>query len=614
MKSYITIFILSFFISCSSDSADSVSIPDPTPISKPVTPAPVVKYTLSVTAGEGGTVSTTGGEYESGQTVSVTATPQGEYLFKDWSDGNTNATRTITVSSNINLTANFEKRKYPLTINIEGEGEVIEEIVNAGRTTDYDSGATVKLTAVPSEGWEFVAWTGAIESTELEVQLLVSEAKEVNAEFKKILYSVSTNQIIIPNSSQFNNYNIYQSIVNITAKIYYSNSFGEYFIFGPSTSSDYSNVDSRSDAPPAYPIVLKKLNDEWVLDEIYTDAPIWLARNFKIKENVLVLGDGNELGKYGAAWESENLEDKFKWRGNAYIADLSSNKISWKKVNDDENMTWFHGITIGDINGDSHLDVGGVPAPGIKLFLNNETNGFTSNDELINYDENLNIPFTIEFEDLDNDKLDEIIFASYGDENNPVSEHNSIQIYKHNQTTNRYERVFFKKFGVGSQGEVLGATSIKVYDFNNDGIKDISICREARNNDSFEIWIGKSDIEYEPYFFQNLNQYNINIKEFNVMDVNLDGYLDIVLNIFMGSGFNTSNGLDFNKAIWINDGKGGFSMYNEKNLTVDVLMNSYTSYMKNGVLNIIAPHLTLEEINNSDDISFRFKHIKFHLN
>ena len=92
----------------------------------------------------------------------MTATPQGEYLFKDWSDGNTNATRTITVSSNINLTANFEKRKYPLTINIEGEGEVIEEIVNAGRTTDYDSGATVKLTAVPSEGWEFAGWSGDI--------------------------------------------------------------------------------------------------------------------------------------------------------------------------------------------------------------------------------------------------------------------------------------------------------------------------------------------------------------------------------------------------------------------------------------------------------------------
>ena len=186
MKNLITIFIVSFLISCSSESADSVSVPEPTPISKPVTPAPVVKYTLSVTAGEGGTVSTTGGEYESGQTVSVTATPQGEYLFKDLSDGNTNATRTITVSSNINLTANFEKRKYPLTINIEGEGEVIEEIVNAGRTTDYDSGATVKLTAVPSEGWEFVGWTGAIASAELEIEILVSEAKTISATFSLV--------------------------------------------------------------------------------------------------------------------------------------------------------------------------------------------------------------------------------------------------------------------------------------------------------------------------------------------------------------------------------------------------------------------------------------------
>jgi hypothetical protein len=171
------LFLLSIFaivLSCSSDET-------PTPVTPP--PAPIVKYTITLSAGEGGTVSTTGGEYEAGQTVSVTATPQGEYLFKDWSDGNTNATRTITVTSNTTLTANFEKKKYPLTVNIEGEGEVLEEIVNSGRTSDYDSGATVKLTAVPSEGWELIGWTGAIESTELEVQLLVSEAKEVNVVF-----------------------------------------------------------------------------------------------------------------------------------------------------------------------------------------------------------------------------------------------------------------------------------------------------------------------------------------------------------------------------------------------------------------------------------------------
>ena len=174
-------FLLTAFalvLSCSSDETS-------TPVTPP--PAPIVKYTITLSAGEGGTVSTTGGEYEAGQTVSVTATPQGEYLFKDWSDGNTDATRTITVSSNSTLTANFEKRKYPLTINIEGEGEVLEEIVNAGRTTDYDSGTTIRLTAIPNsnENWEFIGWVGDIESTDSIIEIEISKAKSVEAKFMR---------------------------------------------------------------------------------------------------------------------------------------------------------------------------------------------------------------------------------------------------------------------------------------------------------------------------------------------------------------------------------------------------------------------------------------------
>ena len=90
MKKLLSLLAISFIVlSCSSDETS-------TPVAPPS--APIAKYTISFSAGDGGTVSTTGGEYEAGQTVSVTATPQGEYLFKDWSDGNTDATRTITVS------------------------------------------------------------------------------------------------------------------------------------------------------------------------------------------------------------------------------------------------------------------------------------------------------------------------------------------------------------------------------------------------------------------------------------------------------------------------------------------------------------------------------------
>ena len=137
LLSIVTIFLL--VLSCSSDET-------PTPVTP--TPAPIAKYTITFSAGDGGSVSTTGGEYEKGQTVTVTATPQGEYVFTGWSDGITDATRTVTVTSTKTITANFEKKKYPLTVNIVGEGEVLEDIVNAGRTTDYNSGTTVKLTAV----------------------------------------------------------------------------------------------------------------------------------------------------------------------------------------------------------------------------------------------------------------------------------------------------------------------------------------------------------------------------------------------------------------------------------------------------------------------------------
>ena len=97
----IAAFTVSFmFINCSSDSGGSDPVVPPTTVQK-------TKYTVTISAGSGGAVSTSGGSYEQGQTVSVTATPASGYVFSSWSDGNTNATRTITVSSNTNLTANF---------------------------------------------------------------------------------------------------------------------------------------------------------------------------------------------------------------------------------------------------------------------------------------------------------------------------------------------------------------------------------------------------------------------------------------------------------------------------------------------------------------------------
>ena len=124
MKNFITIFTLSLFISCSSDSADPVSVPEPTPISQPETPTPVVKYTLNVTAAEGGSVNNTAGEYESGSTVTVTATASEGYEFTGW-EGSSETTNsiTLTINSNTTIKALFQ---VIVTANYYNSGDIIE--------------------------------------------------------------------------------------------------------------------------------------------------------------------------------------------------------------------------------------------------------------------------------------------------------------------------------------------------------------------------------------------------------------------------------------------------------------------------------------------------------
>ena len=71
-------------------------------------------YTVT-TSGEHGT--TTGdGTYQYGTDVEITATPNECYHFVQWSDGDTNATRTITVTGTTNLVATFEIDKYTIQV------------------------------------------------------------------------------------------------------------------------------------------------------------------------------------------------------------------------------------------------------------------------------------------------------------------------------------------------------------------------------------------------------------------------------------------------------------------------------------------------------------------
>lgn len=151
------------------------------------------KLSTEVNPPEGGTVSPNTGTFDEGEEVTFTATPADEYVFKNWSDdasGDENP-MTVVMTDDMFVTANFEKRSYPLTIEIQGEGTVKEEIVPGKSTTDYPSGTAVQLTAIPEDEWEFVRWEGDHSGTENPLLVTVTESIDLKVVFQKVNYALT---------------------------------------------------------------------------------------------------------------------------------------------------------------------------------------------------------------------------------------------------------------------------------------------------------------------------------------------------------------------------------------------------------------------------------------
>ena len=107
-KIFLTLSLL-LLITCSKDSTEdssSVYVAPPTNTTNPTTS--VTQYTLTVSAGEGGSVSTTGGTYNDGTSVSITATPSEGYGFIGWNGSDSSSsTISVTLTGNTTIEAQF---------------------------------------------------------------------------------------------------------------------------------------------------------------------------------------------------------------------------------------------------------------------------------------------------------------------------------------------------------------------------------------------------------------------------------------------------------------------------------------------------------------------------
>ena len=96
-------------------------------------------------------------EYENGETVTITAIPSENWIFKNWEGddrGSTNPLQ-IKINSNKSFTAIFSKKPLPVNITIVGEGTVTEKIISSPSGREYPHGSIIELTATPKAGWIF---------------------------------------------------------------------------------------------------------------------------------------------------------------------------------------------------------------------------------------------------------------------------------------------------------------------------------------------------------------------------------------------------------------------------------------------------------------------------
>jgi hypothetical protein len=141
---------------CEADPNNAASGGSPT-CSDAVTVGNATTFTLTYTAGAGGTISGTSPQTvnSGGSGTQVTAVPNPGYAFVQWSDGKTTASRTDTnVTANINVTATFVQT-FTLTYTAGAGGTISgtsPQTVNSG-------GSGTQVTAVPNPGYAFVQWS-----------------------------------------------------------------------------------------------------------------------------------------------------------------------------------------------------------------------------------------------------------------------------------------------------------------------------------------------------------------------------------------------------------------------------------------------------------------------
>lgn len=150
--------------------------------------AVIPQFTVGLTVNPFNSGTTNGaGAYNSGASVTVSATPASGFTFTNWKEGanivSSNMNYTFTLDGNRDLVANFTAIASGFTLNVTAvHGSVTK---NPNQLT-YNNGDDVILTASPDAGYEFSSWSGDASGTSNPLTITMNADKNVTANFTLI--------------------------------------------------------------------------------------------------------------------------------------------------------------------------------------------------------------------------------------------------------------------------------------------------------------------------------------------------------------------------------------------------------------------------------------------
>lgn len=372
---------------------------------------------------------------------------------------------------------------------------------------------------------------------------------------------------------------------SVSGTIYTKINGKEHLIASPTLFSSYPLL-------PALNFV--KNGNSWSFENSYTTGSMGAGRNYECldttKQTWAISDFGLELS--GGNWPG----------GSIYVVKNNGDQLSYTNISSTRNF--YHSVSTGDLNNDGLKDIVGLNMgsvgnlwPGsLHPYIQNSDGSYSEARDLIN--DGLNTwsmnkgGGAVLVMDILGDKRPEIIRADYGFNStyqNQADRYGFV-IYSYDNNLGKFTVVKNPgAIGVYANND-RGTTSIKANDFDNDGDLDIAVATEGTNFMGIEIWQNDGQGNFTPtsnkleFTFDQMQ-----FREFNVIDANNDGFLDIVLIPFAfgklfrvgGNGSNWgTGGVYLNNLLWMNN-KGTFSLYNKQ----IIVPNIKPAYLKSAKIN-----------------------------